>query len=231
MLKVRVLRELPHDPSAFTQGLLLHEGWVYESTGHYGQSTLRRWSLTTGEVLQRVELGPGLFGEGLALVEGRLIQLTWRRGRAMVYDLASFRKLSAFEYAGEGWGLTFDGTAIVMSDGSDTLTFRDPESFRPLRHMRVSLRGRRLRNLNELEWASGSIYANVWMEDWIARIDPATGEVTGVIDASGLLTASERAKADVLNGIAHDQETGRFVITGKLWPKAFEVELVPATER
>ena len=229
-LTLRVFRELPHDPSAFTQGLLLHQGQLYESTGQYGQSSLRRWSQATGEVQQRVKLGPGLFGEGLALVEDRLIQLTWRRGRALVYDLASLRKLSSFEYAGEGWGLTFDGAALVMSDGSDTLTFRDPASFRPLRHMRVRLRGRPLRNLNELEWATGSIYANVWMQDWIARIDPATGEVTGVIDASGLLTASERARADVLNGIAYDQESGRFVITGKLWPKAFEVELVPATE-
>jgi glutamine cyclotransferase len=231
MLKLRVLRELPHDPSAFTQGLLLHQGQLYESTGQYGQSSLRRWSQETGEVQQRVKLGPGLFGEGLALVEDRLIQLTWRRGQALVYDLASLRKISSFEYAGEGWGLTFDGAALVMSDGSDTLTFRDPESFRPLRHMRVRLQGRPLRNLNELEWAKGSVYANIWMEDWIARIDPATGEVTGVIDASGLLTAAEQAKADVLNGIAYDQESGRFVITGKLWPKAFEVELVPAREQ
>jgi len=226
-LRVRVHAELPHDPRAFTQGLLVHRGELYESLGQYGSSALRRWKPATGELVRQVELAPDHFGEGLALVDDRLIQLTWRSGLALVYDRESLERVSSFEYSGEGWGLTFDGEALVMSDGSDTLTFRDPRTFRPLRRLRVTLEGQPLGRLNELEWADGSVYANVWLEDRIMRIDPVSGQVQGVIDASGLLGGIERARADVLNGIAYDPDSRRFVITGKYWPRAFEVEFVP----
>ena len=226
-LRVRVHAELPHDPRAFTQGLLLHRGELYESLGQHGSSAVRRWTPATGEVVKQVDLPRELFGEGLALVDDRLIQLTWQSGLALVYDRESFEQVSSFEYSGEGWGLTYDGEALVMSDGSDTLTFRDPVSFAPLRRLRVTLEGRPPGQLNELEWAEGSVYANVWLQDRIVRIDPVSGQVLAVIDASGLLSSSERARADVLNGIAYDPESRRFLITGKYWPRAFEVEFVP----
>jgi len=227
-LRVRVRAVRPHDPAAFTQGLLLHQGEMYESTGQYGQSSLRRVDPESGGVLAHVPLAPDLFGEGLALVGERLIQLTWKAGLALAYDRRSLRPLPSFRYAGEGWGLAYDGTALMMSDGSDTLTFRDPTSFEIRKRLRVTLRGRPLTLLNELEWAQGRVFANVWLQDWIARIDPESGRVDGVIDASRLLTEAERSQTDVLNGIAYDRQTGRFLLTGKLWPKLFEVDFVPA---
>lgn len=225
-LRAQPVRSLPHDRNAFTQGLLLFEGKLYESTGLHQQSTLRRVDLESGTVEAKVDLDDELFGEGLARVGGRLIQLTWQNGRALYWNLATLKKEREVTYEGEGWGLCFDGKRLVMSDGSDRLTFRDPESFAKLGEIAVRRAGTPLRALNELECVDGVVYANVWQDSHIARIDPATGEVTGWIDAGGLLTVEQRMSADVLNGIAA-LPGRRLLLTGKLWPLAFEVELVP----
>jgi glutaminyl-peptide cyclotransferase len=224
--ELRVVRTLPHDRGAFTQGLLFHDGVLYESTGMHGESTVRRVALETGEVEKQVDLDEELFGEGLARVGDRLIQLTWRDGKALVWDLHTFEKVGEFEYTGEGWGLCFDGRRLVMSSGNDRLQFRDPETFEKIGEVRVTRAGRRLRRLNELECVDGMVYANVWTDDHIARIDPETGEVTAWIDAGGLLDPEDRQGGeDVLNGIAYVPETGHFLLTGKRWPHVYEVEL------
>jgi glutaminyl-peptide cyclotransferase len=225
-LRVEVLRTLPHDTTAFTQGLLWWDGVLYESTGQYGRSELRRIDPVTGRATQRVDISRAYFGEGLARVGSRLIMLTWKAQRALVHDLASFDQLSTFRYRGEGWGLCHDGARLIMSDGTDVLTFRDPESFEAAGQVRVTLRGRPLMELNELECVRGDVFANVWQEDYLVRIDPASGRVTHQIDAAGLLTRSESLGVDVLNGIAHDPGTDTFYLTGKWWPKMFEVQFV-----
>ena len=226
-LRLKVVRTFPHDPSAFTQGLLFFEGKFYESTGLYGRSSLRRVDPESGVVERGVDLQADLFGEGLARVGGRLIQLTWQNGRALVWNLATLRKEREISYQGEGWGICFDGRSLVMSDGSDTLALRDPEGFARVGEIVVRRAGKPVRNLNELECVEGAVYANVWQDSHIARIDPRTGEVTGWIDASGLLAPEEARAADVLNGIAYLPATGHLVVTGKLWPRIFEVEIVP----
>jgi len=226
-LKVQVLSTRPHDPGAFTQGLVLDGDTLYESTGLNGKSSLREVDSQTGQVKRRLDIPYEYFAEGLALVDGRLIQLTWQAEKAFVYNRADFKEVGEFRYDGEGWGLCHDGTRLVMSDGSDRLTFRDPKTFAVQSILNVTLSGQPARELNELECVDGLIYANVWQTDNILRIDPKTGKVTGMIDASGLLTPEERQKADVLNGIAWNPRTKTFLITGKLWPKMFEVQFVP----
>lgn len=226
-LRVRVIERRPHDTDAFTQGLLWHQGELYESTGLEGESSVRRVDLATGEVRQRIELSEDFFAEGLALVGDRLFQITWQDGKAFVYDRRTFEKVAEHTYEGEGWGLCWDGTDLVMSDGSDRLFFRDPETFAVRRTVRVTKVGRPLRYLNELECVDGKVWANVWQRDEIVRIDPTSGVVEATVDASGLLTPEERRHTDVLNGIAWIPERRRFVITGKLWPWTFEVELIP----
>jgi len=219
-----VVAEAPHDPEAFTQGLLLFEGVLYESTGLKGRSTLRRVERDTGEVLQRIDLPADEFGEGLALVGDRLIQLTWQNGIAHVYDRESCEELDTFTYDGEGWGLCFDGEQLVMSDGSSSLFFRDPESFEVLGEVSViDAAGEAVDQLNELECVGSLVYANVWQTDRIVRIDKATGRVATEINAESLLSTAERSGTDVLNGIAFDAATGEFLLTGKLWPKLFTV--------
>ena len=225
-LRVDIVRELPHDTSAYTQGLLWWQGSLYESTGRYGESTLRRLDPATGAVEQAVAVPPAFFGEGLARAGGRLIMLTWMAERAIVYDLRSFETVHTFRYRGEGWGLCHDGNRLVMSNGSDTLMFRDAQTFELVGEVRVTLRGRPQEQLNELECVDGEVYANVWQEDYIVRIDPASGRVTHQIDAAGLLSRNEARGVDVLNGIAYQPETGTFYITGKWWPKMFEVRFV-----
>jgi glutamine cyclotransferase len=225
-LEPTVLASYPHDPQAFTQGLLLHEGMLYESTGLYGRSSLREVDLETGEVVRARQIDPRLFGEGLALVDGNLIQLTWRAGLALVFDLETFEPLGTFSYQGEGWGLCFDGESLWMSDGSATLTARDPAGFEPLRRVTVTLAGEPVTRLNELECVDGNIYANVWQTDRIVRADKSTGRVDAVIEAGGLLSTEQRSTLStdaVLNGIAYDRENERFLITGKLWPTLFAV--------
>lgn len=224
-LDLEVVARYPHDPEAFTQGLLWHDGRLFESTGLEGQSTLREVELASGRVLRRAELPREHFGEGLARVENRLVQITWQNHVAHVWDLERFEPVAEHRYTGEGWGLCYDGRSLVMSDGSDRLTFRDPETFAPRRTVRVTKLGRPVRWLNELECVDGAVYANVWQTDEIVRIDPESGRVSGVLGASGLLPPEDRQGVDVLNGIAYVPETGRFLITGKLWPTMFEVEI------
>ncbi len=227
-LRVEVIRRLPHDPDAFTQGLLWHDGHLYESTGLRGESSLRQVVLDTGEVLRRRSLERRLFAEGLALVDDRLVQLTWQAGEAHVWSRDGFEHRETFRYDGEGWGLCYDGEHLVMSDGSERLAFRDPETFRVDHVVRVRDDHGFVEQLNELECVDGVVWANVWQTDRIVRIDAATGRVTGSVDASGLLEIGERFDADVLNGIAWIPERRHFVITGKLWPWLFEVDFVPA---
>jgi len=224
-----VVAVYPHDPAAFTQGLLLaDDDTLIESTGLYGQSSLREVELASGRVLRRLELPPDLFAEGVALVGERLWQLTWREQLALQYDAAEWRMVDSVRYEGEGWGLCHDGRRLVMSDGSSRLTFRDPETFAVVGGVNVRLGGAgvEVAGLNELECVSGAVYANVWQTDEIVRIDAATGAVEALVDASGLLTARERAAADVLNGIAYRAAGNTFLVTGKLWPWLFEVRFV-----
>lgn len=221
----RVVAEYPHDANAFTQGLVHHAGRFFESTGLRGRSSLRRVAPETGAIELSIDLADTEFGEGLALVGDRLIQLTWQEEVAHAYDLETFRPITDYAYTGEGWGLCFDGERLIMTDGSDQLFFRDAESFALLGSQGVSDDGASVAKLNELECVGGLVLANVWMSDRIAVIDPKTGLVLQWIDATGLLTEAEAAAADVLNGIAHDVSSGRFYVTGKLWPKLFEVEL------
>lgn len=227
-LKLQVVRTYPHDPQAFTQGLIWRDGILYESTGLVGRSSLRKVDLSTGQVKQQVAVAPPYFAEGLADVGNRLFQLTWQHGQVFVYDKATLNRVGEHRYDGEGWGLCHDGQALVMSNGSDTLTIRDPKSFAATRSVKVTQAGRPLGNLNELECVGPDVYANVWMTDQIVRINPKTGEVSARIDASGLLTPAERLGVDVLNGIAYDPADQTFLITGKNWPKLFRVRFVPA---
>ncbi len=225
-LRVDVVREFPHDRSAYTQGLIWWDGRLYESTGRYGESTLRQINPQTGAVERHVPISGNLFGEGLAKVGDHLVMLTWQAQRALVFNLETFDVVRSYRYAGEGWGLCHDGTRLVMSDGSDTLTFRDPDTFDAVGTRQVTLRGRPQRALNELECVDGAVYANVYQDEYLVRIDPATGRVTHQIDAAGLLSRDEARGTDVLNGIAHDPNTDSFYLTGKWWPKMFEVRFV-----
>lgn len=222
-LAVRVLGEFPHDPTAYTQGLLWHDGALYESTGQYGASRLRRVEVETGAELAQRPLPETLFGEGLARVDERLIQLTWKAGRALVYDLGSLEPVEELWYEGEGWGLCFDGAWLWMSDGTDRLQRRDSATFEVVGELRITHEGAAVGLLNELECAEGWIYANVYETDYIVRIEPVTGRVAAVIDASGLLNAEEAATAEVLNGIAYNPRRETFYVTGKYWPRLFEV--------
>jgi glutaminyl-peptide cyclotransferase len=217
-----VVGSFPHDREAYTQGLLLHAGRFYESTGLVGRSTLRRVIPATGAVEWRFTLAGNLFGEGLALVNDRFIQLTWQNNVAMIYDL-DFNREGTFDYQGEGWGLCYDGARLVMSDGSDRLFFRNPQTFALIGQVSVTRGGTPVSRLNELECVGKLVYANVYQTDTIVRIDPGTGQVLTTIDASGLLTTAEAVGTDVLNGIAFDAASNHFFLTGKLWPKVFEV--------
>ncbi len=226
-LRLHIIGKYPHASDAFTQGLIWHEGSMYESTGRYGQSSIRRVRLEDGKVLAQRNLESRFFGEGLERIGDDLIQLTWRAGLAFVSDLTTLEERKTLRYAGEGWGLCYDGAALVMSDGSSMLEFRDPESMELLGEVTVLKNGHPVRQLNELECVGSDVYANVWQRDEILRIDRHSGRVTATIDASGLLSPTEARRADVLNGIAYKPESQTFLLTGKLWPHVFEVELVP----
>jgi len=223
---ITVLAKYPHDSAAFTQGLLYADGLFYESAGLYGQSTLRKVEPKTGAVLLEKRLDAQYFAEGLALLEGKLYQLTWKENTGFIYDPQDFRQLGTFSYPTEGWGLTTDGSSLILSDGSATLYFLDPQTLQTTRALQVNLDGAPLDRLNELEYIRGEIYANIWYKDLIARIDPASGEVVGVIDC-GSLRDGEGAPApnDVLNGIAYDARGDRLYLTGKNWPWIYEVSL------
>ncbi|MDB6094781.1 MAG: glutamine cyclotransferase [Verrucomicrobia bacterium] len=222
----------PHDRSAFTQGLVFRGGSFIESTGLNGRSSLREAEVTSGRVLKQVPVAAEYFAEGLAVLGDRAYQLTWQNHRGFIYDVDTFRREGTFEYSGEGWGLTTDGHALVLSDGTSRIRFIDPANFKVLRSIDVTLDGKAVDRLNELEWINGEVLANVWQTDQIVRIDPATGRVRGIIDFSGLLPQSERDRTtDVLNGIAYDPATDRLFVTGKNWPKIFEVRLKVSAKR
>ena len=226
LLVPEVLAVYPHSPDAFTQGLVFEDGFLFESTGLYGASSLRKVVPETGEVKMQIELDDRFFGEGLALVGDRLIQLTWREGVAFVYDLETFDLVGEFRYDGEGWGLCFDGESLWMSDGSSVLTRRDPDTFAVLGHVTVTLRGRPLARLNELACIAGHVYANVFVTDYIVKVDTTGGQVVAQIDASNLLAPPERERLSpeaVLNGIAYAPDDDVFFLTGKLWPSMFKV--------
>lgn len=228
----RVIHEYPHDPNAFTQGLIYTDGHLYESTGLNGHSTLRMDDLESGRVLQSVALANKYFGEGLTQWGSTLIQLTWMAHKAFVYDRFSFRPLRTLGYKGEGWGLTQDGRNIILSDGSATLRFLNPDTFKEVGHVVVRDHGSPITELNELEFIHGQVYANIWHSNKIARISPSTGEVLGWIDLSGLAPASVRSdERAVLNGIAWDAAHNRLFVTGKLWPKLFEIQVVSETAK
>jgi len=221
-----VVNTWPHDRGAFTQGLVYFDGMLLESAGLYGQSSLRRVELNTGQVLQQVAVPPEYFAEGLALLNGKLYQLTWRNQKGFVYDQNTFQLEKEFSYEGEGWGLTTDGQSLILSDGTDRIRFLDPVTFAVKRSINVSDHGRPVFMLNELECVKGEIFANVWQTDFIVRINPANGAVAGWIDLGGLLPPADRdAGTDVLNGIAYDAAGDRLFVTGKQWPKLFEVRL------
>ena len=226
----QVVHTFPHDEHAFTQGLVFVDGHLYESTGIAGQSSLRMENLETGEILRFHEVPDKYFAEGLTNWKDTLIQLTWESHKAFVYDRASFRLLRTFQYDGEGWGLTQDGKNLILSDGTATLRFIDPNSFREVRRLVVRNHGKPVTQLNELELAHGEILANIWHSDRIARVSPASGKVLGWIDLAGLLPESQRSSPEaVLNGIAYDAATDRLFVTGKLWPLIFEIRIVPSS--
>lgn len=227
--KVVVINTYPHDSQAFTQGLFYLSGLFYESTGLYGASSLRLVQPETGQVIKKVQLDTHYFGEGCAPAGNNIIQLTWKQGVAFVYNRETFEKTGQFTYSGEGWGITSDGTHLIMSDGTATLRFLDPVTFEETGHITVRDGNKPIEQLNELEYIKGFIYANIWQTDNIIRIDPQTGLVQAWIDCRGLLTPAETASADVLNGIAYDPEHDRIFITGKKWPKLFEVRFEPVS--
>lgn len=224
-----VVASYPHDPSAFTQGLLFEDGVLYESTGRHGQSSLRKVDLKTGEVLKIRDLDNAYFGEGAVIVGNKIVQITWRSGKGFVYDKNTFDPLETFAYPGEGWGLTYDGRSLIMSDGTAVLRYLDTATFKGTGTLEVYDDSGPVKNLNELEFVDGEIFANLWGSDRVARINPETGRVKGWIDLSGLLPEKDRKGGeDVLNGIAYDPKSKRLFVTGKLWPKLYEIRLVPA---
>jgi len=222
-LRVRVLNSYPHDAEAYTQGLVWQGGNLYESTGLNGRSSVRRVDVASGEVEHRFDLSQEYFGEGLAVAGDRLIQITWKRGAAFSYDLETLQSVAEWSYSGDGWGLCYDGEQFYMTDGSANLTVRSAEDFSLIDTRVITLRGRPQRAVNELECAEGVIYGNVYGSEVIVRIEPTSGVITGVVDARGLLTAEEGAGVDVMNGIAYDPTDRVFYLTGKLWPKMFQV--------
>jgi glutamine cyclotransferase len=224
-----IVHVFPHDPEAFTEGLFYLNGFLYESTGLEGHSSIRKVRLQTGEVLERHEIPGEYFGEGIVNWGSRLIELTWQSHVGFVYDLKTFKPLKDFHYEGEGWALTQDGTQIFMSDGTSTLRILNPNTLLPAGMLPVTLDGKPVERLNELEWVKGEIFANVWQTNWILRIDPRDGRVVGIVDMRGLLPAEDTVagKTDVLNGIAYDAQRDRLFVTGKNWPKLFEIRLKP----
>ncbi len=228
----QVVKTYPHDREAFTQGLLVKDGVLYESTGLNGRSSLRKDDLATGKVEKKVDVASTYFAEGLAEWKGKLYQLTWQAHKGFIYDMATFQKTGTFGYTGEGWGLTHDDTNLILSDGTSKIRFLDPQTFAVRRTITVSDRGTAIDQLNELEYIKGEIWANVWQTDYIVRIDPQTGAIKGWIDMTGILPTEDRdTTTDVLNGIAYDAAKDRILVTGKLWPKIFEIKIVPKTKK
>ena len=223
---VQVVHSWPHDTAAYTQGLIFYEGALYESTGLYGHSSLRKVDLQTGEVQRKVAVPQQYFAEGMTIFQGKVFQFTWKEHKCFVYDLDTFSLTGEFSYDGEGWGLTHDERSLIMSDGTHELRFIDPQTFKVERVIGVYFNDAPVKNLNELEYIKGEIYANIWHSDRIIRIDPQTGKIVGWMDLTGLLAPEDKsATTDVLNGIAYDEKNDRLFVTGKLWPKIFEIRL------
>ena len=221
-----VVQSYPHDAMAFTQGLVWHENRLFESTGQVGTSNIREVELNSGRVIRQQDLEAPHFGEGIVLLGEQLFQLTYTSGKAFVYDWKRFTRTGEFTYDGEGWGLTTDGAAIIMSNGTSSLVWRDPATFAVQKTITVTDHGTPVSQLNELEWVKGEIWANLWQSEQIARIDPATGNVTGWIDLKGILPSIDRTGSeDVMNGIAYDATRDRLFVTGKLWSKLYEITL------
>ncbi|GBE09417.1 glutamine cyclotransferase [bacterium BMS3Abin11] len=224
----KVINTYPHDPTAFTQGLIFKEGYLYESTGKYGYSSLRKVELETGNIIKNKKIDNKIFAEGITNYKQQLIQLSWKTGTAFIYNTDSFDLIKTFNYPGEGWGLTTYNDQLIISDGSSVLRFLDPVTFKETSRLSVSRYGRPVKHLNELEIVKGKIFANVWRADQIVIISPHTGKVTGVVNLAGLLKKyASGARANVLNGIAYDTEGDRLFVTGKYWPKLFEIRLIP----
>lgn len=224
---IEVVNIYPHDADAFTQGLLFHDGQLYESTGRYGKSVLSVRDIKTGKVLREVKVAEEYFGEGITLLKDKIYQLTWQNETLLIYDARLLKEIRKIKYAGEGWGLTTNGRHLLMSNGSSTLTFHDPETFKVIRKIHVRDGDRAILRLNELEFVKGEIWANIFMEDWVVRISPKTGKVKGWIDLSSIRSYLPRhAQIDVINGIAYDESADRIFVTGKLWPKLFEIRQV-----
>lgn len=227
-----VVKTWPHDPNAYTQGLEFYQDSLYESTGLEGRSSLRKVDLQTGKVLQQRDLPAPYFGEGITVFNGKIYQLTWRSQKGFIYDLKTFQPLGEFSYHGEGWGLTHDDQFLIMSDGTNQIRFLDSTRLQTQRTLQVFSEGQPLMNLNELEYLQGEIFANVYETDYLVRIHPRTGKILGWIDLTGLLSAPDRRQpVDVLNGIAYDSNSDRLVVTGKLWPKMFQIRLKGAGGR
>jgi glutamine cyclotransferase len=217
----------PHDHAAFTQGLIYKDGILWESTGQYGSSSLRKVDLKTGKVLKSISVPREFFAEGMTVFHDKVYQLTWQNHKGFIYNPEDFAKTGEFNYTGEGWGLTHDADSLIMSDGTNQIRFLDPETFNVRRTITVMENGQPLGELNELEYVKGEIYANVWRTDRIVRIDPHDGRLTGTIDLAGLLPEVDRdSDTDVLNGIAYDEQGDRLFVTGKLWSKLFEIRLI-----
>jgi len=221
-----VVHAWPHDPDAFTQGVVFHDGKLLESTGEVGRSSLRRVELETGKILPKVDVPEPYFAEGITLLKEKIYQLTWQHQLGFIYDAWTFDKIGQFNYQGEGWGLTTDGQSLIQSDGTNRLRFLDPDNFQVRKTIAVLDGSTPVDEINELEYVQGEIYANIWHADRIARIDPQTGRIAGWIDLTGLLSRGEvQDEEAVLNGIAYDETNGRLFVTGKLWPKLFEIRL------
>jgi glutamine cyclotransferase len=223
----KVKNSWPHDRRAYTQGLIFLDGILWESTGQYGTSSLRKVELKTGKVIKQIAVPKNYFAEGMTVFHNKVFQLTWQEKKGFIYDPVTFQKQGEFSYTGEGWGLTHNGEFLIMSDGTDQLRFLDPSTFQTMRTIKVTDRGEPVFELNELEYIGGEIYANIYQTDRIARIEPKTGKILGWIDLTGLLSIKDRTGAeDVLNGIAYDEAGKRLFVTGKMWPKLFEIEIV-----
>lgn len=232
MYDVEIVHTYPHDASAFTEGLFYLNGFLYESTGLEQHSSIRKVRIETGQVVQKLDIPAQYFGEGIVNWNGHLISLTWKSHVGFVFDLATFKLQRQFQYAGEGWALTQDGKQVIMSDGTSELRLLDPNTLRETGRIQVTLEGKPIRDVNELEWVKGEIYANVWQTNWIVRIDPSSGHVVGLINLAGLLSPADQVmgQTDVLNGIAYDAKGDRLFVTGKNWPKLFEIRLRKARE-
>jgi glutaminyl-peptide cyclotransferase len=227
----KIVKTFPHDPAAFTEGLLYHNGYLYESTGGDGQSSIRQVELSSGKVLRQRNLDATYFGEGIVIWKDRLIELTWKNEIGFIYDVSSFDLRSDFHYPGQGWALTRDDRHIIMSDGTSDLRILDPGSLTEINRLHVTCEGHDIRNINELEWVKGEIYANIWLTNVIVRISPTTGKIVGLIDLTDLANAAvQRATENVLNGIAYDPAGDRLFVTGKLWPTLFQISLSRRTE-